>query len=59
MTSGSGSVALTRLAGNGQEQVLDYVDYQNIYPNDSYGSLPDGQSFSRQEFFSARTPAGC
>jgi len=36
--------------------VLDYVDYQNIYPNDSYGSLPDGQSFSRQEFFQA-TPA--
>jgi hypothetical protein len=29
------------------------VDYQNIDPNDSYGSLPDGQSFSRQEFFQA------
>jgi hypothetical protein len=32
---------------------LDYINYQNIYPNDSYGSLPDGQSFSRQEFFAA------
>ena len=53
LPSGSGSLALTRLAGNGQPQVLDYLDYQNIYPNDSYGSLPDGQSFSRQEFFSA------
>jgi len=56
LPSGTGSLALTRLATNGQQQVLDYVDYQNIYPNDSYGSLPDGQSFSRQEFFQA-TPA--
>ena len=38
---------------NGQQQVLDYVDYQNISPNDSYGSFPDGQSFNRQEFFQA------
>ena len=53
LSSGSGSVALTRLAANGQPQVLDYVDYQNIGPNDSYGSFPDGQSFSRQEFFQA------
>jgi hypothetical protein len=53
LPSGSGSLALTRLATNGQPQVLDYVDYQNIYPNDSYGSLPDGQSFNRQEFFQA------
>jgi hypothetical protein len=33
--------------------VLDYVDYQNISPNDSYGSFPDGRSFNRQEFFQA------
>jgi hypothetical protein len=46
-------LALTRLATNGQQQVLDYVDYQNISPNDSYGSFPDGQSFYRQEFFQA------
>ena len=51
-TSGTGSLALTRLY-NGQPQVLDYVDYQNISPNDSYGSFPDGQSFNRQEFFQA------
>lgn len=57
LTSGTGSVALTRLATNGQSQVLDYLNYQNIYPNDSYGSLPDGQSFNRQEFF-AGTPGG-
>ncbi|MGH7977166.1 MAG: lamin tail domain-containing protein, partial [Limisphaerales bacterium] len=53
LTSGTGSLALTRLATNGQQQVLDYVDYQNISPNDSYGSFPDGQSFNRQEFFQA------
>jgi hypothetical protein len=53
LPSGTGSLALTRLADNGQAQVLDYVDYQNLAPNDSYGSLPDGQSFARQEFFAA------
>jgi hypothetical protein len=53
LPSGSGSLALTRLATNGQQQVLDYVDYQNIGANDSYGSFPDGQSFLRQEFFQA------
>ena len=53
LPSGSGSLALTRLSGTGQQQVLDYVDYQNIYPNNSYGSFPDGQSFARQEFFQA------
>ncbi len=53
LPSGSGSVALTRLATNGQPQVLDYVDYQNIALNDSYGSYPDGQCFNREEFFQA------
>ena len=53
LPSRTGSVALTCLAGNGQQQVLDYVDYENINLNDSYGSFPDGQSFYRQEFFQA------
>jgi hypothetical protein len=52
LPGGTGSLALTRLY-NGQPQVLDYVDYQNIIPNNSYGSFPDGQSFSRQEFYLA------
>jgi Lamin Tail Domain len=52
LASGTGSLALARL-DNGQPQVLDYVDYENINPNDSYGSFPDGQSFNRQEFFQA------
>jgi len=49
----TGSVALTRLATNGQQQVLDYIDYADINLNNSYGSSPDGQSFDRQEFFQA------
>jgi len=53
LPSGTGSLALTWLAANGQRQVLDFVDYPNISPNDSYGSFPDGQSFNRQEFFQA------
>ncbi|MGA2246396.1 MAG: lamin tail domain-containing protein [Verrucomicrobiota bacterium] len=53
LPSGTGSLALTRLATNGQQQVLDYVDYGNIGLNDSYGSYPDGQSFYRQEFYQA------
>jgi hypothetical protein len=56
LSSGSGSLALSRLY-NGQPQVLDYLDYTNVGPNHSYGSLPDGQSFDRQEFAFA-TPGG-
>jgi hypothetical protein len=57
LPSGAGSLALTRLSTNAQLQVLDYVDYTNLTPNYSYGSLPDGQSFARQSFFHA-TPGG-
>jgi len=53
LPGGTGSLALTRLATNSQQQVIDYVNYQNIGVNDSYGSFPDGQSFNRQEFFQA------
>lgn len=55
--SGTGSLALTRLATNGQPQVLDYVNYANVMPNNSFGSVPDGQGFTRQELFQA-TPGG-
>ena len=48
LSSGSGSLALSRLY-NGQAQVLDYVDYTNVAPDHAYGSVPDGQSFDRQE----------
>jgi hypothetical protein len=53
LSSRTGSLALTRLTTNGQPQVLDYVDYENLNLNDSYGAFPDGQSFYRQEFFAA------
>jgi hypothetical protein len=53
LPSRTGSVALTSVAADGQQQVLDYVDYANINLNDSYGSSPDGQAFVRQEFFAA------
>ena len=56
LSSGSGSLALSRLY-NGQAQVLDYIDYTNVGPNHSYGSMPDGQSFDRQEFVLG-TPGG-
>ena len=49
LSSGSGAVALSRLF-NGRPQVLDYIDYTNVTADGSYGSFPDGQSFSRQEF---------
>ncbi len=48
-----GSVALTRTANNGQLQVMDYVNYTNLPANQSYGSLPDGQSFARRHFIYA------
>ncbi len=46
LPASSGSVALSRLT-NGQYQVLDYLNYTNLLPNYSYGSIPDGQSFLR------------
>ncbi|HEX3717620.1 MAG TPA: lamin tail domain-containing protein [Verrucomicrobiae bacterium] len=56
LPSSSGSVALSRVY-NGQPQILDYINYNNLPPGYSYGSLPDGQSFNRQEFF-IPTPGG-
>ena len=50
LPSGTGSLALSRLF-NGQPQVLDFIDYAGLGVNHSYGSYPDGQSFSRQDFF--------
>jgi len=47
LTGGSGRVALSRLY-QGLPQILDYIDYTNLPPDYSYGSVPDGQSFFRQ-----------
>jgi len=54
LSPGTGSVALSRLFA-GQPQVLDYVNYSNLPPDWSYGSLPNGQSFVRVAF-AAPTP---
>jgi hypothetical protein len=51
LSGSNGSVALSRVF-NSQPQVLDYVNYTNLPPNWSYGSLPNGQSFVRVEFYS-------
>ena len=56
LPSSSGSLALSRFA-NAQWQVLDYLNYNNLLPNYSYGSFPDGQSFVRQIFVQP-TPGG-
>ena len=53
LSPATGAVALTRLGTNGLSAVLDYVNYNNIAPNDAYGSVPDGQSFVRRELFVA------
>jgi len=36
----------------GQLQALDYLNYTGVRPGRSYGSFPDGQPFTRFEFFS-------
>jgi hypothetical protein len=56
LPSASGSVALSRLFTNAP-QVMDYVNYAGLHSDRSYGSLPDGQPFDRQEFFYV-TPRG-
>jgi hypothetical protein len=48
----SGMVLLGRLDG-GEAQVLDYFDYPALTADRSYDSIPDAQSFFRQECFFA------
>jgi len=57
LPGGSGSLALTRVANGNQLQVLDYVNYNNLTADRSYGSFHDGQSFQRQVFYYP-TPGG-
>jgi len=54
LSPGSGSVALSRLY-QGAPQVLDYVNYRNLLADWSYGSLPNGQPFTRR-IFTGPTP---
>jgi len=53
---GSGTLALVRLL-DGQPQITDYLTYNNLRANLSYGDYPDGQPFTRVVFQSS-TPRG-
>jgi regulation of enolase protein 1 (concanavalin A-like superfamily) len=55
LNSGTGSVALSQLDG-AAARIVDYLNFDNLSANRSYGSCPDGQLFDRQELFFT-TPA--
>jgi hypothetical protein len=46
----SGTLALTRLLGT-EPQIVDYLTYNGVGPNLSYGDYPDGQPFYRTIFY--------
>jgi CotH protein/lamin tail-like protein/Ig-like domain-containing protein len=46
----SGTLALTRLLGSAP-QIVDYLTYNGVGPNLSYGDFPDGQPFNRRIFY--------
>jgi hypothetical protein len=50
----SGTLALTRIVNN-EPQIVDYLTYDNIAPNLSYGDYGDGQPFFRTTLY-AVTP---
>ena len=45
----NGSIALVRSIAAGP-QIVDYLNYSRLAPDQSYGSYPDGQPFFRQRF---------
>ncbi len=45
-----GSIALSRYV-NSQPQILDYLNFNSLPANHSYGDVPDGQPFYRQAMF--------
>jgi hypothetical protein len=56
LAGGSGAVALSRQAGE-TLQLLDYLNYDDLAPDWSYGAVPDGQPFYRRSMFHV-TPGG-
>jgi len=50
VSGGTGSVALSQADGNAV-RIVDYLNFDAIPANRSYGSCPDGQLFDRQELF--------
>jgi hypothetical protein len=51
LNKGSGRVALTRILPDETPQVLDYVNYSRVPAAQSFGAVPDGQSFERRVLF--------
>jgi hypothetical protein len=49
--AGTGSIALSQTTAGGAVRIADYLNFDAIAPNRSYGSCPDGQLFDRQELF--------
>jgi len=52
LSHATGAVVLARLL-DGQAQILDYLNYTGLGPDQSYGSYPDGQPFHRRVFGTA------
>jgi hypothetical protein len=52
LSPATGSVVLSRTVG-GAPQILDYFNYPAVPPNQSYGSVPDGQPFYRGVMYRA------
>ncbi|MGA2852865.1 MAG: lamin tail domain-containing protein [Verrucomicrobiota bacterium] len=50
LASGSGQIALSRTVSNAV-QILDYLTYNALPSNWSYGDMPDGQPFYRANMF--------
>jgi hypothetical protein len=50
LNPGSGSIALSRYV-NAQPQIVDYLNFDSLPANQSYGDVPDGQPFYRQALF--------
>jgi Lamin Tail Domain/Putative Ig domain len=51
LTSSTGAVALVRLVG-GAPQITDYLNYKGLKADQSYGDVPDGESYKRAVFTS-------
>jgi hypothetical protein len=52
----TGSIALSRFV-NGQPQIVDYLNFDSLAANHSYGDFPDGQPFYREAMYYP-TPGG-
>jgi hypothetical protein len=50
IAAGGGALALSRVYA-GKPLLVDYLNYDGVPPDFSFGSFPDGQPFERQSFF--------